>query len=799
MVWDKTIKKLEKLFMSKNKKRLVVLDTHAILHRAYHALPDFTSAKGVPTGALFGVVSMILSIAKELKPDYIVAAYDLPKPTHRHLAFEGYKSQRKKTDGDLVSQIIKSREVLSALSIPIYEREGFEADDIIGTVVEKNSDNKNLEIIIASGDMDTLQLVKKDQVMVYTLKKGIKDTILYDEETVKARFCFEPKLLVDYKGLRGDPSDNIPGVAGIGEKTATTLISHFGTIENIYKKLKKNPEEVRAVGITERVINILLENEEEAEFSKMLATIRRDATIDFKMPEKEWKGSVDLNAIEKLFLELDFRSLLTRAKEFFKGNIGSESDLSGEKKEMVGEEMSEEELEEAKIALWILDSNKTNPSLEDVLNFGGREKVLEEVKKQKLDFVLENIEKPLIGVVKEMKKNGIKLDSKYLKNLSEELHTQLNSVEKIVWEMAGGEFNIASPKQLSEILFVKMDLKVKGMKKTSTGAQSTQEKVLRKMIDLHPIIEKILEHRELSKLLSTYIDNMPEMVGEDGRLHADFSQTGTTTGRMSSSNPNMQNIPIKSEMGRKIRHAFVADKGKELLSIDYSQIELRIAAFLSGDENLINIFKDGLDIHTAVASRVFKVDLEKVDKEMRRKAKIINFGILYGMGVNALKDNLGGTREEAQEFYNQYFSAYPTLASYLEMTKSSAKAKGYTETFFGRRRYFPGIKSPLPFIRAEAERMAINAPIQGTQADLIKLAMVEIYKNLKEKKLLEDVKIVLQIHDEVIFEVVSEKVEETARQIRKIMENILIPEKIAGVPIKTSAYRGKNWGEMKEI
>ncbi|MEK7150294.1 MAG: DNA polymerase, partial [Patescibacteria group bacterium] len=580
-----------------SKKKLVLLDAHAIIHRAYHALPaDFVSSKGEPTGALYGLSAMLLKIVKDLKPDYLVACYDLPKPTHRHEAYKEYKAGRTKAEPELISQLKRSRDIFEAFAIPIYDKEGFEADDIIGTVVEKLKDDKETDIVIASGDMDTLQLVKDKKVQVYTLKKGINDTIIYDEKAVRERFGFEPQLLIDYKGLRGDPSDNIIGIKGIGEKTATLLIQKFGTIENMYKTLKEDKESFKKAGFKDRIIGLLEEGEEEANFSKILGTIRRDAPIEFALPSKKWGESVDSEKIERLWNELDFRTLGVRLKDTLSRLSGSVSVAPGGKNGGEDEEGSasvseipEGELKEVSIGLWLLNSNITSPSIEDILNYTNKKSfaeakkiILSEVEKQGLKKILEEIEKPLIPIISEMEKRGVKIDVPRLKKLSVEYHRELDILETKITEYAGEKFNINSPKQMGETLFVKMELKTKNHKKTGGGALSTKESELEKMRGLHPIIPLILEYRELQKLLTTYIDNIPTMLGEDGRLHTSFLQAGTTTGRMSSQNPNLQNIPNKSELGRNIRKSFIADNGFKLVAFDYSQMELRIAAFLSG-------------------------------------------------------------------------------------------------------------------------------------------------------------------------------------------------------------------------
>lgn len=785
----------------KEEETLVLLDAHAILHRAYHALPDFSSPTGEPTGALYGVTTMLLKIIEEFKPTYIVACYDLPEPTYRHDAYDAYKAGRSKTDDTLVAQIERSRDIFAVFGIPIYEKVGFEADDLLGTIAHLTASEKNLKVVIASGDMDTLQCVDKKRVQVYTLKKGINDTILYNETTVKDRFGFGPKLVPDYKGLRGDPSDNIPGIVGIGEKTATILITNFGSIDSIYKKLKKDEQAFLDAGIKPRIIGLLKDGEEDAQFSKMLATIRTDAITSFDVKETHWRDRSDVEAIMKLFTELGFRTISDRIKKLF--------DISHTEIDEMMSDVSPAEHSEAAILLWLLESERTNASVDDILDYGRSflqtktweetvAALTEKVAADGLMSIYEDIEKPLVPVIKEMQQIGISLDTNFLKKLSKKLHTELSGLEKSIYKSAGREFNINSPKQLGEILFDELGLKPKNAKKTAGGQRSTKESELEKLKGEHEIIGSILRYRELQKLVSTYIDNLPGMIGEDKRLHTTFLQTGTTTGRMGSKDPNMQNIPTRSEEGRAIRKAFVASPGYTLVAIDYSQIELRIAAILSEDKGMIDIFKRGEDVHSGVASRVFGVKPEEVTGNMRRDAKVINFGILYGMGVNALRQNLGEgtTRPEAQEFLNAYFNTFTRLAEYLEDTKTTARQQGYTETLFGRRRHFAGITSNVPFIRASAERMAINAPIQGTAADIVRIAMVQISEHIKSKKLSADVRMLLQIHDELVFEVKSSLIDEIIPPILNIMEGVLVDKETFGVPLRADVKVGENWGEL---
>lgn len=798
------------------KKRLVLLDSHALLHRAYHAMVGFSTFDGRPTGALFGFIKMVLKIKDELKPDYIVACFDRKEATFRHEVYENYKAQRAKSDEELVSQIKLAPKVCEALNIPVYSLAGFEADDLLGTIVEElTKENfkvrgEDLEIFIASGDMDTMQLIDKDNhVKVYTLKKGIGETIVYKYEDVVKRFDFTPEQIPDYKGLRGDTSDNIIGIKGIGEKTATTLINLFDSIEKMYELIHNDKEKFieickkdKANKITDRIINLIIEGEEEAIFSKTLATIRKDAPMNFSLPEKEWLKDFNEAEFVKLCNEFEFRSFKnvfsqksienTSSKVSYKKINTNEGDLNIgglELDEKINQEsdkeikkennISEEEFLELKVMLNLLNSEITNPDEEQIMDFAkvdnlseARIALEERLKKEKLINLFELVEKPIINILREMKKNGILLDKEILREQSENLHVKVRELEKSIYSHAQEEFNISSPKQLGVILYEKLKLGEK-IKKTAGGALSTNAGELEKLKNSHEIINLVLEYRELTKLLSTYVDTLPNFVKEDGRIHSDFVQTGTTTGRFSSENPNLQNLPARSGEGVLVRKAFITEKNKKLLSLDYSQIDLRSAAILSKDENLIDIFKKGVDVHTGVASRVFKVAESEVDSDMRRKAKAINFGILYGMGVNALKDSMKVDRKEAQEFYDEYKKTFAALSNYLEIVKDEAKRNGFTETLLGRRRQIPLLKSKLPFLRAQGERIAINAPIQGTTADILKLAMIDIDQYIKENNLENKIKILLQIHDELILEIDEDILDKEKNILKSILENVL--------------------------
>src|SRR3990167_4507282 len=744
-----------------NRKILVLLDAHAILHRAFHALPDFTSPKGEPTGALYGFTAFLIKVIRELKPDYIAAAYDLPKPTFRHIAYDKYKAGRTKMDDSLAKQINRSHDILKAFNVPVYSAEGFEADDVLGTIVEKIQKNpeweKGIKTVIASGDMDTLQLVRDNDVVIYTLKKGINETIVYDEKAVVERYGFGPELIVDYKALKGDPSDNIIGVKGIGEKSATELIKKYGGIEKIFAKMKKGKIEAKP-----RIIELLKGGEEEAQFSKTLAEIRRDAPIDFSLEKVSWKKRFNAEEIKPIFNELGFKSLLVRIQE----NGGAATGKT---------EQPQKEKNTADFQAEVIEDKKSKTEISEMLRV--------------------KIEEPLGKILAGMEKKGALIDADYLKKLSEEKHKELNGLEKKIWKLAGEEFNINSPKQVGEVLFVKLRLGGVKTKKTATGAYSTNVSQLVKLKGTHPIVDEIMEHREISKLVSTYIDALPKLADKENRLHTRFDSFGAATGRLSSQNPNLQNIPKKTERGREVRKAFVADRGYKLVDFDYSQIDLRAAAILSGDKNLVEIFQKGGDAHASAAVKIFGIKPEEVTAEMRRKIKVINFGVLYGMGINALRQNLGGTREEAQKFYEEYFKNFSGLKDYIEKTKKFAKENGWTETLFGRRRYFPEISSRLEYLQKEAERMAVNMPIQGTSADFIKLAMVRVDKALEENRLKDKVFMLLQIHDELLFEIKEEVVVKAIPIIKEAMGSVY-PLKNEEVELVAEQYKKINLPDM---
>ncbi len=872
-------------------KRLILIDSHAIIHRAYHALPPLTSPSGEPTNAVYGFTTMLLRVLRELKPDYIAAAFDLPGPTFRHIAYERYKAQRPETPTDLSSQFAKVREVLNAFGIPVFEKEGFEADDIIGTIAKKLFGQKDTEIVVVTGDLDALQLVRP-RLKVYSMKKGITETVIYDEKAVVERYGLKPAQLVDFKGLKGDPSDNIAGVKGIGEKTAAGLIREFGSVEGVYKALKKGTKKV-----SESIAAKLKEGEKDAKFSKELVTIRANVPVTFRLDELRWKDGGDEKKIREVFQKYGFFSLLKRLeggkeKVMIQPALISSTEIGEAKIEKLVPENIEKRLgdsawQDAALIfeggdlflipregkrVFILDPRlfrearvkkglegekffvHDGKSIIHLLRAYGIElgkirfdlmtaayltstvfrdfsfpaiavrelgrllapDVREEfahffeivksyetkLSSGKLREVLERIELPVARVLADMEDRGILINKDFLGRLAKKIDSELLDLTKKIYKLAGEEFNINSSQQLSRILFEGLKIKTLGLRKTEKGGViSTRESELEKLRETHPIIAEILRYRELMKLKTTYVDALPELINpKTGRVHTTFNQTGTVTGRLSSSDPNLQNIPVLSEVGREIRKAFVAEKGYELVSFDYSQIELRVAAHLADDKKMIEAFKKGLDIHKMTASEIYNIPLEKVTAEQRRAAKTLNFGILYGMGSQALAESTGMSREEAKKFIDEYFQDFSGIRDYIERTKRFAEERGYVETIFGRRRYIPEIHSPNWQLRREAERMAVNMPVQGSATgDIIKIAMIKVDEWIKKEKLENDVRLLLQVHDELLFEV-NEKMllpepVEGVRMIKKIMESAAELK----VPLVVDVKAGANWGEQGKI
>jgi len=883
-------------------KKLVLIDSNALVHRAFHALPPtLTSPKGVLTNAVYGFASVLIKMLKDLKPDYVAATYDLAGPTFRHEEFEEYKAHREKAPDELYNQIPLTKEVVRAFGIPIYEKQGFEADDLIGSLSERAKKEKDLQVVIVTGDLDTLQLVDKDKVVVFTLRKGLTDTVLYNEASVKERYGLKPEQVVDFKGLKGDPSDNIPGVPGIGEKTASALIQTFHDMERLYEAIsnfqfpisKKDKSRIKPP-LSEKLIQKLQENKDQAFFSKKLATIVRTVEIDFTLDKTDWRKNLDRQNIEKTFRDFGFYSLGKRLDDLGlqangqlelepavqKVNTGADlkelktqDDFNGFAKEAkkngkitcyikgdfillgcggrcfkagfngkiikllssifedkkiakTGHDLKPLAKEffnngvhvrglsfDTKIAAYLLKADRKDYDLPIMFQNefdeelpGGEDRILPAIlrltewfqaklKKDDLLKVFEEIEMPLVAVLAEIELTGIKIDTASLKKLSKAVNKELSELEQEIYGYAGEEFNINSPKQLKVILFEKLMLKTK-VRKTAKGALSTAAGELDKLSGEHPIVDLILKHRELQKLKTTYIEPFPELIDpKTGRLHTTFNQTGTVTGRLSSQDPNLQNIPIKTELGQEFRKAFIASPRFKLVSLDYSQLELRIAAHISGDVKMSAAFKRGEDIHTRTAAEIFNVDPKNVTKEMRRGAKVLNFGLLYGMGLMGFQRAAKVSRDEAREFIDRYMTEFSGVAKYMEDMKKRARKEGFVSTIFGRRRYLPEINSGIPQLIAQAERMAINMPIQGTEGDLLRIAMNRISDLIHNDYNDNDVRMLLQVHDELLFEVKNNLVEKVSPQIKQIMETVYQ----FNVPLTVDVKTGNNWRDMEPL
>lgn len=714
-------------------KRLVLIDGNALLHRAYHATPPLVTTSGELINGVYGFTSMLLRSIDELKPDFLAIAWDEKGPTFRHQAYTQYKATRGPKDEGLSGQYPRVFQIVDALNIPEFTRSGFEADDLIGTLAIQAEKEKNLEIIIITGDRDIMQLIDK-RIKVMMPKKTLLDVGLYGEEEFMARFGFSPKQLIDYKALAGDASDNIPGVPGIGEISATKLIHQFGVVEKIYlpKNLKTLPE---------RLQKLLAEGAESAVMSKKLATLDLNAPIKLDL-RKCVVHEYDHQKAVELFQELEFKSLIPR--------LPGDHQLRGSVR---------------------LHPAPTTPELTSPLTISTTD----------LDLKVKTI-------LERMTKTGVMIDLRLLKKLGKELKSKLAEIEKDVHHQVGHEFNLNSPKQLQEVLFDELKLPV--VRKTKTG-RSTDEDTLRELASANPVVNQLLEYRQLFKLVSTYIDALPKYADKSGRIHSTFNVEGAATGRLSSQDPNLQNIPVKGERGGELRKAFIAPKGKVLLAADYSQIELRIMAHLADDPGLKKAFLAGLDIHTATAAKIFNVPIAEVTKYQRMVGKTMNFATLYGQGPRALSRQLGVEYALAKQYIEEYFEQFPKVKEWMQKTLNQGYEQGFVETMWGRKRYIPELASSNHMIKAAGERMAINMPVQGTSADMIKKAMVEIARELKNG----ECQLILQVHDELLFECDPKGVKDVAKMVKEKMENAL---KLS-VPVVVDLKFGPNWGEMKEL
>jgi DNA polymerase-1 len=899
--------------MAKEEKPLLLLfDGNALVHRAFHALPPLTQPRtGELVNAVYGFASTLLKVFADFKPTHWAVAFDRPTPTFRHEMFEEYKAQRPATPEELKSQIKKVHQLVEAFHIPVFEIDGFEADDVLGTL-SKQADEQGVETIIVTGDNDMLQAVLP-RVKTLAPRRTFTDTILYDEQAVEQKYGIKPEQLADLKALAGDVSDNIPGLPGIGEKTATKLLQQYGSLQGIYDHIADiTPDKLQ---------NTLREHRTRAFQNEELSTIVKDVPI--KLDLKTCQVShYDRNEVAKLFQELEFINLLPRLPQM-KGEssqpsavkshivntetameqligelekaqgLAIEVETTGEKAmmaDLIGMAISPARgkafyiplghqglnqppqlpltqvtarlkailenvniskiayngkhvmavlagcgvkvrnlnfdpmlaaylLGEKSLGLKALAFNKLGIEIVTSAELTGagkkqsslsllevsrvadhacanvdivwslREHLETELRKQGLWQLFTEVEMALIPVLVAMEKDGILLDTDLLREMSRELGQQLLKLEKEIYGSVGHQFNINSPQQLGRVLFE--DLRLPQSRKTKTG-YSTEASVMEALRGVHPVIEFILEYRQLSKLKSTYVDALPALINhKTGRVHTNFNQTGTATGRLSSSDPNLQNVPIRTETGNKIRKAIIAPPGAYLLSADYSQIDLRVLAHLSQDPGLIAAFAQDEDIHATTASKLFGIPKDAVTSEMRRNAKTVNFGVIYGMSDYGLEQATNLSREEAAQFIALYFEKYPRVKEYLEATKEQARKLGYVQTVLGRRRFLPEINSSNRMVREAAERMAINAPVQGSSADIIKIAMINLHREMERRNLKS--KMLLQIHDELLFEVPEAEVAE----IKSLVSDLMPRAVELCVPVKIDIKLGKNWAEMR--
>lgn len=873
--------------MGNKRKTLILLDGNALIHRSYHALPPLTTKSGEVVHAVYGFAMTLFSVMEKFKPDYIAASFDLAGKTFRDDLYAEYKATRTKAPDDLYAQIPRVKEVVAAMNIPIYEQAGYEADDCVGTIA-KQAAKQDVDVIIVTGDNDALQLVD-DRVKVFSIRKGLKDLVLYDVPAVEEKYGFRPEQIPDYKGLAGDTSDNIPGVSGIGAKTATDLLRQFGTLENIYANLPEVKESVRKK---------LEADKERAFLSKTLGTIDIDAPVALDLDRcvlRDFKT----DTIAGLLKELGFFSLLKRlpGSDLSEDRVRSRSEKS--KKTKNKQLRTKEEVEQwlgkydgKGMAIWINESaeslfgsggisrvecavsaeeqatilwnDETRPVLQTFFEHPRRPKIFFDAKramhmlaKEKIslrnvardvsiinyllsaggrnDFselllqefgseegktkaaslyalnavlgerikeiastqipgktlldVYANIELPLIDILFRMEERGILLNVPAFQKLSEEMTAELAELEQKIFVFAGRSFNINSPKQLAEILFTDLNIPTANIKKNKTGI-STASTELDKLKE-YPIVACIEQYRELFKLKTTYLDAIPLLVDAESRIHTTYRQTIAATGRLSSVDPNLQNIPARTEWSERIRGAFEAGAGKVLVGADYSQIELRVAAHLSGDTDLIESFNRGEDVHRRTAAIVFGLKPEDVTDDMRRQAKVFNFGILYGMGSFGLAQAAGIDQKSAAGFIDAYFKRFSGVAKYLDVSKEFARSNGYVETEFGRRRFVPEIQSRNAQVARSGERMAVNMPVQGLAADIMKLAMIAADR-LAEEKYPDVARMLLQVHDEIIFEVEAGSADRFAKDLKKSMEQVYALK----VPLIAETAIGKNWGEI---
>lgn len=793
-------------------KTLLIIDANALIHRSFHALPPFTNAEGMAVGALYGLANAFLKILREEPPDYAAAAFDRPEPTFRKKIFKEYKAHRPPAPNDLISQIIEAHNLFQEFGIKIFEQPGLEADDLIGILSEKFKNKPDIKIVILTGDLDVLQLVVGDTVVVKTLRKGVSDIVVYNEAAVKERYDLFPDQLVDYKSLVGDQSDNIPGVPGIGPKTASRLINKFGALEDILKRAEKNTDS--AIASEKKLLDKLLIYKEQAILAKKLASIERRGDIVVELEDLEYQKPT-FEKLKHYFQKLGFQSLIVRLEKEQKLNqsevledlavadLTSFNGLAGfNLKDLLKSSGTSEnggQLFDLGIAAWLIDSDLKDYSPANLAKKFLKKEISEEteivkhlapvLRKSLAEYGLEKIfgeiEMPLIPVLADMEIAGIKIDKDILRGLSAEIDREINLLQEKIYLAAGERFNLNSPKQALDVLNRHFNLKL-----NSTAAEK-----LENLKEKLPLAGLILDYRENFKIKSTYIEPILNLTSKDNRLRTTFNQTGTVTGRLSSSEPNLQNIPQQSKWASRLRSAFTTKDGFYLASFDYSQLELRILASVSNDEKMIKAFRQNQDIHKLTAAQVFNMPLEKVTNEMRRLGKTLNFGVVYGMGADAFARSSGLKKDEARRFINEYFADFPEIKIWQEKTLEQARTFGYVTAKTGRRRWLLNIQDFNSRVRAEAERVAVNMPIQGAGADIIKLAMIRTTGFLKKEKLWpEKARLLLSIHDELLFEIADGILKETTAEIKKIMDSVYD----LGLPLIVSYACGRSWNELKK-
>ena len=865
-------------------KKLLILDSNSILNRAFYGVRYLSAKDGTPTNAIYGFLNILLKLIKEQEPDYICAAFDVKAPTFRHKQYEGYKAQRKPMPEGLAAQMPLAKDVLRAMGVTILEKEGYEADDIIGTVA-RLCEESEISCFIATGDKDDLQLASdKTKVILTVTKSGYNETIIYDDKGVKEKYHVTPTEFIDVKALMGDPSDNIPGVKGVGEKTAMSLIEKHHSIEYIY-------ENIDDIGLKGAMLQKMKDGREMAFMSKELATINRNTPIEFNAEKCVFDGFENNGELYEILKRLELNSIIKKLdlsgvdnvkenEDIFKDfsyQVGDKNMISGDKVTVVldfdGDNISsaavgvgnnavvlneqddiKELLEDdsiakvmfdvkeaivklncridikniaddTAIAAYLVDPAKNEYTIEKLTSeyFGTviekpevkqlsllddvetdrseylakcavalgvlNERIGDKIKENGQEKLYQEVELPLVTVLAHLEINGFLVDDNQLKEFADKLGEKIDALTNEIYMLAGEEFNINSPKQLGVILFEKLELKP--VKKTKTG-YATNADVLEKLRDKHPIVNFIMEYRQLAKLKSTYCDGLTAVVNPNThRIHSVFTQTVTVTGRLSSTEPNLQNIPTRTELGREIRKMFVAKDGYVLVDADYSQIELRVLAHIANDETMINAFRNNEDIHAVTASQVLGIPLEDVTKEQRSSAKAVNFGIVYGIGEFSLAQDLHISVKEAKAYIESYLEKYHGVRNYMESIKEQAKKDGYVKTMLNRIRYIPELKSPNYNIRQFGERVALNTPIQGTAADIIKLAMVRVDNRLINEGLKS--KLILQVHDELIVEAHKDEVDKVKQILSEEMQSAME----LNVPLKVDMSTGHSWYDAK--